>query len=252
MKGIHYFFSGFSLILKPHVLPFVLIPLLINVLLFSALIYYGWQQYQSLEMWVESQLPDWLTWLEWLLLPIFIITVLVAVFFTFTIVANFIAAPFNGALAEAVEKLLTNEALPSGSLWETLKEVPTMLMTEVHKILYYLRWVIPLFLLGFVPILNLIMPILWFTFGAWMMCLQYADFPMGNHAIKPPRQRELLGGRRFLSLSFGASVMVATMIPIINFLVMPIAVAGATQLWVSEFRAQNRLQAKRATVQDIK
>lgn len=243
MKSLQYFLSGFNLVLKPRVLPFVLIPLLINILLFSALIYYGWQQYQGLMTWLQAQLPDWLAWLEWLLLPLFIVTAFVAIFFTFTVVANFVAAPFNGVLAEVVEHVLTHDSLPPSSLLQTLKEVPATLAAELHKILYYLRWVIPLFLLGFIPVLNLIMPILWFIFGAWMMCLQYVDFPMGNHAINPVRQRELLGSRRFMSLSFGAIIMVSTMIPILNFFIMPIAVAAATQLWVTEFRAENRKPA---------
>jgi CysZ protein len=37
-----------------------------------------------------------------------------------------------------------------------------------------------------------------------------------------------------LSLGFGASVMGALAVPVLNFLVIPCAVAGATAMWVEE------------------
>lgn len=236
MNGISYFLSGFELITKPKILPFVLIPFLINLLLFSGLIFYAWHQYESLMLWVNNQLPSWLVWLEWLLIPLFVLMALIVVFFTFTIVANIVGSPFNGLLAEAVENRLTGEPLPPNTLVEIVKDVPRLVWAELQKIGYYLRWLIPLFLLSFIPIVNLVMPLLWLIFGAWMMVIQYADYPMGNHALSPPAQRQLLAERRVLSLSFGVSVLVGTMIPLVNLLVMPVAVAGATHLWVKEFR----------------
>jgi CysZ protein len=42
--------------------------------------------------------------------------------------------------------------------------------------------------------------------------------------------------KRFLNLGFGSAVSVATMTPILNFLVMPAAVAGATALWIEQLK----------------
>ena len=39
----------------------------------------------------------------------------------------------------------------------------------------------PLLLLQFVPLLNVVAPVLLFLFGAWMFALEYLDYPMGNH-----------------------------------------------------------------------
>jgi CysZ protein len=237
-KGITYFLSGLGLIFKPKIRRFVFIPLFINVLIFSLLIYYGWQQYQQWITGLIAQLPTWLAWLEIILIPLFVIASLVVVFFTFSIVANFVSSPFNALLAEAVENRLTGEALPTSGSWqEMIKTLPSVLMTEIHKLLYYLRWVILLLLLGFIPVINLLTPFLWLVFGAWMLVLQYMDYPMGNHGIKLKQQRELLSSRIWLSLSFGGVVLIAMLIPFFNLLIMPAAIAGATQCWVTEFRA---------------
>jgi CysZ protein len=40
-----------------------------------------------------------------------------------------------------------------------------------------------------------------------------------------------------LALGFGTAAMGFTMIPIINLVVMPAAVAGASKLWVKELKA---------------
>jgi CysZ protein len=46
--------------------------------------------------------------------------------------------------------------------------------------------------------------------------------------------RATLRRRRALSLGFGAAAAGLTTIPILNFVVMPAAVAGATAMWVAE------------------
>jgi CysZ protein len=38
------------------------------------------------------------------------------------------------------------------------------------------------------------------------------------------------------SLSFGAAVTLCSMIPIANFIVMPVAICGATAMWVDKYR----------------
>ena len=101
--GAGYLLQGLGLILKPRLRRFVLVPLAVNVILFGGLIWYGAGQFEALLDWL---LPDWLDFLSWLLWPLFALTVLLVAFYGFTLVANLIAAPFNGLLAEKVEAYL--------------------------------------------------------------------------------------------------------------------------------------------------
>jgi CysZ protein len=41
---------------------------------------------------------------------------------------------------------------------------------------------------------------------------------------------------RALSLGFGMAVMFSSMVPLINFVIMPAAVCGATALWLERCR----------------
>lgn len=236
VSGFGYFLSGFALIIHKKIRRFVLIPLSINILLFSALIYYGFMQMNLLALQFQQRLPDWLEWLSWLLWPVFIFSVAMLVFFTFAIVANIIAAPFNPALSAAVEEHLTGDKPAEiktedsflSSLLKTIGE-------EIYKQLYNLSRLIPVFILFLIPVVQLAAPFVMFLLSAWLLALQYSDAPMGNHGLSFKQQRELLRGRRLLSLSFGASALTTMLIPGLNLLTMPVAVAGATKMWVWEF-----------------
>jgi CysZ protein len=69
-----------------------------------------------------------------------------------------------------------------------------------------------------------------------MLAVEYLDYPMGNHGLSFSEQRRRLRRRPMLSLSFGAGVLLLMLIPGLNFLAMPAAVAGATALWVDRLR----------------
>lgn len=95
-SGFHYLFQGLKLVSQPGLRRFVLLPLLTNLLLFAAAFYWFFSQLSALsERWL-SQLPEWLAWLEYLLWPVAIITILLLFSFVFGMLANWIAAPFNG------------------------------------------------------------------------------------------------------------------------------------------------------------
>ena len=102
------------------------------------------------------------------------------------------------------------------------------------KIVYFLTRAVPLLILFLVPGLNILVSVGWVLFGFWFLAIEYADYPMGNHGVRPREQRRQLRSRRLKSLLFGAGVTVMMLIPILQFAAMPAAVAGATRLWVDD------------------
>ena len=235
LRGAGYFFSGIKLIFLPKLRLFVILPLLINILLFSLAIYGGWIGLQQGMVLIEQWLPAGWAWLHWLLYPLFILLVALIFIFGFTSLINFVGAPFNGLLAEQVEMQLTGQVIPSNSL----KNMPKILWAEVQKMGYSLRYLIPLAIISLIPGVNFISPFLWLLWGAWLMSLQYAAYAFENHGILAPAQRIKLAQRRWMSLGFGGSVLVVSLLPIVNFLAMPAAVAGATLMFVREFKDRN-------------
>jgi CysZ protein len=240
--GMHYLLEGLRLIRQPGLRRYVAIPLLVSTTVFAGAIF-------GLTHWLEilidimlGYLPSWLDWLRYLLWPLFAIAGVLIIFYTFSLITNLIAAPFNGMLAEAVEKHLTGQPIETGG-WKALaKDIIPSIVSELRKLLYFILRAIPLGILFLIPGINLAAPFIWALFSAWMLVIEYIDYPMANHLLHFSQQRKLLRQRRVLSYSFGGSSLLMTMIPFVNFLAMPVSVAGATAMWVGELKgsAQQR------------
>ncbi len=231
-QGISCALSGFALIRKRGVKRYVIVPLLINITLFSLALWYIDMQADKGIAATMEWLPDWLDWLSWLLWLLLAALLLIVAFYSFTLVANFIGSPFNGRLAEKIEQQMIGYAPPSFGQVHTLAGIKNGITSELGKLGYLASRSVPLLIVSFIPVINICAPALWFLFGAWMLALEYLDYPMGNHGILFAEQRHKLQQRRGLALGFGSVVVVMTFIPVINFLAMPVAVAGATRLWV--------------------
>lgn len=236
INGFFLPFQGLRLIFSPGLRRFVAIPLLLNILIFAALAYIAGTYFDTfMDRWLPSQ--SWLEFLRWFFWLLFAVAYALALFYGFTMIANLIAAPFNSILAARVEEKLTGTR-PADADESLLKAVGPAIAGELGKILYFASRAIPLLLLFFVPGLNILVSIGWVLFGLWFLAIEYADYPMGNHAIKPKAQRQHLRQKRFKSLAFGAGVTVMMLIPILQFAAMPAAVAGATRLWVDDLKPE--------------
>jgi CysZ protein len=211
---------------------FVIIPLLINIVLFSAgIVCFA----IGIDYVLDNLLPSWLSWLRYLLWPLFAMASLIIVFYGFSILANLVASPFNGLLSAAVERHLTGHTNDTPFTWAAVgREVLRTVGAELRKLAYFTLWALPCLILFIIPGINLIAVPLWFVFGAWMMAIEYVDCPLGNHARPFPAVKQVLRERRKLALGFGSIVMALTMIPIVNFFAMPVGVAAATALYIDE------------------
>ncbi|WP_420068165.1 sulfate transporter CysZ [Actinobacillus pleuropneumoniae] len=235
--GFHYFIYGWRLMLQRRLMPFVLIPVAINAVLMIALLWFFISHIAGWADWIVSFMPSWLDWLTMILVPLAVLSLIMLFFFTFTTITNFIAAPFNALLAEKVELQLTGEQLNNMTVAEMLKDVPRMLKREWQKMAYSIPRFIALFLLSFVPVVGqTVVPVLTFVFGAWLLAIQYCDYPFDNHKISFKRMRNALGQRKILNFTFGTFVSIFTALPFVNLVVMPVAVCGATAMWVEEYR----------------
>ncbi|MFE8070524.1 sulfate transporter CysZ [Marinobacteraceae bacterium S3BR75-40.1] len=235
--GFRDLMAGFRLIREPGLRLFVIIPLILNILVFAGIFALLYQGFDALITWGMSWLPDWawlqaLEWLFWLLYGGVVILLLA---YGFVVVANLIGSPFYGYLAELTERRLTGQSLDDAGGWKQIvKDIPRALWREVQKLVYYLPRALFLFILSLIPVLNLVGAVLWFLFNGWMMTLQYVDYPADNHRVSFPQLRDQLRKTRLTSLGFGMPVALGAMVPLLNLVMVPAAVCGATAYWVRE------------------
>lgn len=236
-SGFFYFSRGWTLIREPGIRRFVVLPLLVNVLLMGGMF---WWLFTKMEGWITTLLamiPGWLQWLSYLIWPMAVISLLLVFGYFFSTLANWIAAPFNGLLAEQLEARLSGATPPDTGILDIMKDLPRIMKREWQKFVWYLPRALVLLALFFIPGFGqTAAPILWFLFSAWMMAIQYCDYPFDNHKVTFYDMRIALRERKFTTIQFGALTSVFTMIPLLNLVIMPIAVCGATAMWVDCYR----------------
>ncbi len=231
-RGASYLTRGARLLTHPSLRPFVLIPLVINVLIFGSLIGIGFSYMNDLMDSMLARIPTWLSFIEWILWPLIGITVSLITGYLFTTVALIIASPFNALLAEKAEELITGRRVDSlEGLGAALLAVPRGMLREIRKVLYYIPMALFVLLISFIPGVG---AVAWLLLGAWMMSIQFVDYPMDNHQMSFAQVKAAVRSRRLSSMGFGGLVALCTGVPLVNLFVVPAAVVGATLLWCEE------------------
>ena len=227
IKGFLDGFSGFALLLRPGVKKFVVIPFIINIVLF----YFGSTLlFAEFDSWLQQLMPEWLSWLNWLIEILFGIVLAIVVYYSFTVVANLISAPFNSILSARIEAMLTGQKPVDINSDRFFKLLARTLTSETKKIIYAIKWFIPLLIITIIPGVNVVSPFLWILFAAWFFALEYSDYPLANRSLFFDEVKEYNRNNRMRSLGLGTAVFVMTSIPVLNFFAMPVSVAAATKM----------------------
>jgi len=145
-----------------------------------------------------------------------------------------VAAPFNDALSEAVERILTGESAPPFSLRRMVADIGRTLRLELLKVLVYLAVVGPMFLASFIiPGVGQVLSLVGFVLTAVYLGIDYVDWPaarrnwsVSDRVAFTRRQLPAVAG-------FGTGVWLLLFVPLVNLLFMPAAVAGGTMLFVA-------------------
>lgn len=212
--------KGASLLGHKKLRKYILVPITINLLLFSGMLYLG---YHYVGVLIAQFIPGWLQWLDWLIYPLFFISFFMAGFFTFTLIANLIASPFYGGLAAKTLHVLHDQ---EGEIQE--QPLLSVIGSELKRMGYLLSRAIPIVIISIIPGVNLIAPVLWGLFGAWGISMEYFAYTLENEGVLFSEQRQALKSIRIGALSFGGIVLLGLMIPLLNIVIPPIAVISAT------------------------
>ena len=207
---------------------YVIIPLLINTALYSLAFYLGYHSVASL---IDNLIPTWLHWLNWILWPLFLASFLLIGFFSFTLLANLIAAPFYGKLSAK-----TLEIIDSNTPHSAERPFTQILLAELRRLRYIVLRLIPLGLLFLIPVINLLAPVAWTLFTAWGVAMEFMAYPLEERGLLFNEQNLFLRQQRINILTFGGIIAFGMAIPILNLIICQLAVIAAT-LYVQQINA---------------
>lgn len=227
--GIESFVEGFRLARHPALRYYTWVPVLISLVICSAGLYFAFDYViGATNRWIAT-LPDWLSWLDLLLKPLLYLFGVLGGTWLFGLLAVLIASPFLGAFSMALERIRFGSAPQvETNIWT---DISSSLIREARKLLYYLPRLLLVFVFTLIPVVNLAAPVIWILFGAWTLAVQFVDYPAENRQQPFQATLDRLKTNRIAALAFGACATGVLMIPLLNFLLIPVAVAGGTLLW---------------------
>lgn len=210
-----------------------LAPLLVNVVLFSFFfLAFNWLAYEvSTRVFEESTQAWYWAALSMILgLALFAVSIIV-VMFGFVIVGLIIAAPFNDMLAAAVEEKLTGRALEAPmSLWGLIK---LTVKNEAKKAAVILSVQLALILINILPgIGQVVFVVASPVFMALVLAFEFTSYTLDRRGFSFGEKRGYIFSIPGLSIGFGLAVGLTLVIPALNFLLLPLSVAGGTMLVV--------------------
>lgn len=164
------------------------------------------------------------------------LAVLVGSVFGFAIVGNIIAAPFNSKLSEAVEQHLTGAVTPTESI---VGDVVRGIITSIGRLLLFLILYPPIFALQFIPVAGpFLYPIVAVLYGSFVLSLDFSDPTFERHFQRFRPKLGFIWSNKALYLGFGLTAVAMAIIPIVNFLLLPVCVTGAAMLYLEEVSSQ--------------
>jgi CysZ protein len=212
---------------------FGMLPALITLLLYGAALVALALTAGDIAEWATPFADDWDdTWRSLLrtlvAVALFSGGVLLAIL-TFTAVTLLIGDPFYEKLSEKVEESVGGcPRVPDRPWW---RELWISLRDNLYLLGRVLLFGVPLFLLGFVPVIGqTIIPVLGIAVSGFFLTAELTSFAMERRDIGVRERLRLLRSRLAMTLGFGAPLILLFLVPLAAVFLMPGAVAGATLL----------------------
>jgi CysZ protein len=148
---------------------------------------------------------------------------------TFTAVTIAVGEPFYEKLSEQVEKDLGG--LPTGPDTPLWRSIARSLRDGLITLGYALMFTIPLFVLGFVPVIGQsVVPVLGALVSGFFLAAELTSLAMERRGLRRRDRFAVLRANKGPALGFGVLVFLIFLIPLGVVIAMPPAIAGAAIL----------------------
>jgi CysZ protein len=234
LSGLTLPFRGAGFLLgRPALWPLVLIPLVLNIILFSLALYYGGAYFSdALTKWIGGWGDvRWYWKIALALIQVFFwAIVLLLVYFVFMPVAVMIAAPFDDVIAEQAEQACGFGFQDSLSFWRSLVATAWYCVLSQGKNLAVVLLVLLLILpLNLIPVAGSILYTI--LSGCWFVAssaFQFVSFPCERRRMRYREKWRLLRANGAFALGFGCMTAALLLVPFVNVLVIPLCAVGGT------------------------
>ena len=213
--------------------PLVILPALINAAVFVLLAIFMVSYAGDIIGWVWSKPTGLIALIFWWAAIVFASALSLVASYAFTLIlAGIVASPFNDVLSARVEREALAGEMPEpeyGLIWGSLRAVGSSIVI----LLSYGIVMLPILVLNLVPVVGQVAASILSTgVSAMFIALEFTDYSLERRGLNLRQKFELLEDNRTFALGFGLGTAALIWVPLLNFLTIPIAVAGGTLLGI--------------------
>jgi CysZ protein len=240
-RGIGYTVRGYRIVRRyPELARYWVWPIVLTFGALSSGLYAAVRVHDDVTTWLWSDpaqlgtLGTALGALHWLLQALVFVVAAGFAIVLASAASSVIAAPFNDALSEAVERREGGARAAPFAWTRVVRDVARTVRIEAFKLALYLLVLVPSWLASFlVPgvghALHLVFSAL---VTAFYLAIDYVDWPASRRGFGLRERLALFQRQPVLMLGFGFSLSILLFVPFLNLFLMPIAVAGGTRLFL--------------------
>lgn len=189
-----------------------LLPVMLNILLFSLMMWLGitWAGTlaDDLYQWLALDTVNWnhFNWLKdviyWSLSIIFNLMVFVVYLATFRYIMLILIAPVLAYVSEKTEELATSKSYPF-SMAQLLKDTWRGMRIALKNGLIELLLTVLLLLFGFVPVVGWVAPVLLFVLQSYFYGFSMMDYYLERQRYSPAQSREFIYQHKWVAIGNG-------------------------------------------------
>ena len=225
--GFYCFIKGMRWLLKhPSSLLIVFIPMILGIGCLAAGVSLFFTYDDLIIDWLLFEKPEgfWGVSLYYVCLALLYVSSLIATLLVSVLLVNIVASPFYDIVSMRVEEDISGRKPPEISIWESIK----LMGEELKKVLAIATISLALLI---IPGINFVGIVLAAGLVAW----DFYDYPFARRGLSFRNRFGYLFKDIWSILGMG----VWFMIPFVQFLIMPLAVAGGTMLAVRRITQDN-------------
>jgi CysZ protein len=218
---------------RPSLWPWCIAPIVINVVVVVGV--WWWVGELSREWLAGAVTKEGWAWtaLRFALSVLLVLLRIVAALAAFVIFGNIASTPFNDFLSERVDRILTGWTQDEPfSLRRQALRILTTIAQEAKRLGIFLALTSALFIASFFPLATPVTASAQVLLTAWFLALDYVSYPLERRGtVLLGRKMAFVRANGEPCLGFGAAMAIICMVPLVNFVFIPIGVVGGTLLY---------------------
>lgn len=228
--GVSTYAAAYRLIITNKLWAYVIAPGILNIFIFIISFLLVSAYSQELVSWALSSISSFFSFPEWLSrvkeIVVFLITIFIKIGFIFLYLSVYkyiiliLMSPLLALMSERVENILTGKNYPF-NWFDFLHDVVRGILLAIRNLVVELVLICLVFVLGFIPILNLIAPALLFYISSYYYGFSMLDYSNERKRFSIKQSIHFISMQRGVAFGNGAVFYLLLLIPFIGWIIAP-------------------------------